>query len=276
MEKMETLTVIQETEILGRKIKMYGSIEHPLFLASDVAEWIDYSKSNGKFKVTQMVAACDDGEKGIYIVDTLGGQQKKWFLTEDGLYEICMQSRKPIAKEMKKEIKAYLKQIRLTGGAVEMDREEEFVKFYFPSISDETKLALIQDLRKQNIEYKQRIDELELQAQAYIDLMTAQGYLQFIDVAAMVETGRTKLLAFLRECKVLTKQSNFNVPYGRFASNGMFKVVTAKNTNGNVSSVTMVSPKGLDFIYKLMQKKNVLDEFDAASLLSKIQELGAA
>ena len=33
------LTVVQETEILGKSIKMYGSVESPLFKASDVAEW---------------------------------------------------------------------------------------------------------------------------------------------------------------------------------------------------------------------------------------------
>ena len=92
------LTVIKETEILKKKIKMYRSVEAPLFLASDVAEWIEYSKSNGKFKVSQMLKVCDDEEKGIYNVATLGGTQEKWFVTEDGLYEICMQSRKPIAK----------------------------------------------------------------------------------------------------------------------------------------------------------------------------------
>ncbi|WP_300854391.1 BRO family protein, partial [uncultured Clostridium sp.] len=32
-----------------------------------------------------------------------------WFLTEDGLYEVLMQSRKPIAKAFKKEVKKILK-----------------------------------------------------------------------------------------------------------------------------------------------------------------------
>lgn len=32
------LEVIQETEILGKKIKMYGSIENPCFMATDVAK----------------------------------------------------------------------------------------------------------------------------------------------------------------------------------------------------------------------------------------------
>ena len=35
-----------------------------------------------------------------------------WFLTEDGLYEVLMQSRKPIAKQFKKEVKTLLKNIR--------------------------------------------------------------------------------------------------------------------------------------------------------------------
>lgn len=34
--------------------------------------------------------------KGLYNVNTLGGSQKNWFLTEDGIYEVLMQSRKPI------------------------------------------------------------------------------------------------------------------------------------------------------------------------------------
>lgn len=266
----EVLEVIQETKILGKEIKLYGSIELPLFMASDVAEWIEHTNT------TMMLKKIDNEEKGLNNVYTLGGNQEKWFVTEDGLYEICMQSRKPIAKQMKKEIKAYLKQIRLTGGYIESDREAEFVDKYFPSFTEETKLSMVQDLRKQNAEYKKQIADLEPKAQAYTDLMTAQGYLQFIDVAALVEIGRNTLFQFLRRCKVLTKQSNYNVPYGRFSKNGMFKVITSRSENGYISSITMVSPKGLNYIYKLMKKKDVLDEFNTTALLQKIQELEVA
>lgn len=115
--------------------RVYGSIENPLFLAKDVAEWIDYSKSNGKYKVSQMTNTVDEYEKGIYNVDTPGGIQESTFLTEDGLYEVCMQSRKPIAKKIKKEIKKYLKSIRLTGAAI-VD-EQKTVDYYFSSFSDD-------------------------------------------------------------------------------------------------------------------------------------------
>lgn len=75
------LTVIDETEILGRNIKMYGSIEDPLFLAKDVAEWIDYSKrSNGTYQTSNMLKHVDEEEKAVKSFNTLGGVQESWFL----------------------------------------------------------------------------------------------------------------------------------------------------------------------------------------------------
>ena len=38
-----------------------------------------------------------------------------YFLTEEGWYEVLMQSRKPIAKEFKKQVKQILKEIRKHG-----------------------------------------------------------------------------------------------------------------------------------------------------------------
>lgn len=63
-----------------------------------------------------MLASVDDDEKGVKNVYTPGGNQQVWMLTENGLYEVLMQSRKPIAKEFKKGVKAILKEIRKTGG----------------------------------------------------------------------------------------------------------------------------------------------------------------
>ncbi|MGG0590528.1 BRO family protein [Priestia megaterium] len=48
----------------------------------------------------------------------------RWFITENGLYELLMQSRKPIAKQFKKEVKDILKQIRLTGGYIPIAQDE--------------------------------------------------------------------------------------------------------------------------------------------------------
>lgn len=110
---MNELKVLNEQEVLGKQFRVYGTAEEPLFLAKDVAEWIEYSVSN----VSKMLAAVDDEEKTIRTIVTSGSnyQTEAWFLTEDGLYEVLMQSRKPIAKQFKKEVKEILKTIRKHG-----------------------------------------------------------------------------------------------------------------------------------------------------------------
>ena len=49
------------------------------------------------------------------------------FLTENGLYEVLMLSRKPKAKEFKKKVKEILKTIRKTGGYINQGQEDLFI-----------------------------------------------------------------------------------------------------------------------------------------------------
>ena len=127
----KTITLIQgsgyitEQSSLDKRIRVFGTPEDPLFPARDVAEWIDYSKKqDGSYRVGVMLGSVDNDEKINIIVppNIVGGNLKPnrgyWFLTEDGLYEVLMQSRKPKAKEFKKEVKKILKSIRKTGGYV--------------------------------------------------------------------------------------------------------------------------------------------------------------
>ena len=111
------LKIIDERELLGKQLRVYGDFENPLFLAKDVAEWIEYDISS----INKMLNNVDENEKVRNNVPTLGGNQEMWFLTEDGLYEVLMLSRKPIAKEFKKEVKKILKLIRKTGIYLEND-----------------------------------------------------------------------------------------------------------------------------------------------------------
>lgn len=122
-----TLQVITEQNVLGKEFRVYGSFENPLFLAKDVAEWIDYSKtSKGAFDVSNMIKSVDEDERlvrTIFVSDTSGSNnvrttskarntQEMWFLTENGLYEVLFLSRKPIAKEFKKAVKKILHELR--------------------------------------------------------------------------------------------------------------------------------------------------------------------
>lgn len=106
-EPSTKLTVLEnEVTLMGKIFNVYGTVEEPLFRAKDVADWLDVSN------VSQMVQSVDEDEKGIYNVYTLGGNQDVFFLTENGVYEVLMLSRKPIAKEFKKEVKKMLHTLR--------------------------------------------------------------------------------------------------------------------------------------------------------------------
>lgn len=113
-----SVKIISKSVLMGREIDVYGTPDEPLFKAKDVAEWI------GHTDVSTMLRTVDDDEKGTNIVCTPGGNQTAWFLTEDGLYEVFMQSRKPVAKQFKKGVKEILKQIRRTGNFTTVPQEK--------------------------------------------------------------------------------------------------------------------------------------------------------
>lgn len=118
-EQDVAVKVIYEKETLGKTFRIYGTdvqsaYENPLFLAQEVAEWIDHRD------VTTMLRSVDENEKVVRTLENntplnQRGNPNKNFLTEDGLYEVLMQSRKPLAKEFKKQVKIILKEIRKTG-----------------------------------------------------------------------------------------------------------------------------------------------------------------
>ena len=116
VKQTTALTVINSREILGKTVNVYGTFEEPLFMGKEVAEWIDYAKTGkGVFDVSSMLRKVDLEEKLLRKVFLSGQNRDMTFLTEDGLYEVLFKSTKPIAKKFKKQVKAILKEIRLTG-----------------------------------------------------------------------------------------------------------------------------------------------------------------
>ena len=72
---MNELKIIKEQELLGKKFKMYGTVDEPLFLAKDVAEWIEYPfKDSRKVNrdVSKMLKMVDDDEKTKYTLNLDG------------------------------------------------------------------------------------------------------------------------------------------------------------------------------------------------------------
>ena len=108
----EVQVLENEVTLIGKTFNVYRTVEEPLFRAKDVADWIEHSD------VHKMVQSVDEDEKVRNNIPTLGGNQEAWFLTENGVYEVLMLSRKPVAKEFKKEVKKMLHALRTKKAAL--------------------------------------------------------------------------------------------------------------------------------------------------------------
>ena len=250
------IKVIDEREVLGKHFRVYGDIENPLFLAKDVAEWIEHSN------ITKMLSSVDEDEK-VKIrpnqkLGLLTPNNEYNFLTEDGLYEVLMQSRKPIAKQFKKEVKKILKQIRLTGGVVIEDREEEFINNYFTSFSDDVKKAMVLDLRNQMKKYKV---ELEEKTKIIKQIEISENSMLVRDVAKIaskngIKIGEKKLYNILREWGLIFK--NDTTPKQIYIDRGYFEVTEGTKEIKNKTflyKTTKVTGKGQLYIIKRLLKE---------------------
>jgi len=208
--------VIENREVLGKDFRIYGTKENPLFLAKDVAEWIEYTKTKqGWYDVSAMLRIIDEDEK-LKIRTTINNPSgsEMWFLTEDGLYEILMQSRKPIAKQFKKEIKKILKEIRLTGGYLpvnENDTEADIMAKALIIAQNKIKLKEkeLEQANKQNKQLKDIAEKHQEKAEAYTTMFDKKGFtVKSVANALGIEgLGQNNLFKYLSKIGWATKNS---------------------------------------------------------------------
>lgn len=248
------MKVIDEREILGREVVLYGNIDNPLFLAKDVAEWIGYDKTS----VNKMLNTVDEDEKLNGTLFRLGQNRSVWFLTEDGLYEVLMQSRKPIAKQFKKEIKKILKQIRKTGGYIPISQEDD----------EKTIMAKALMISKRTIEEKDALlaqKEQQVQYLSY-EIESKDRYLNQIaqskntilvrELAKVISKenliiGERRLWDKLRSWGLILKGKT--EPSQRAVERGFFEVSESISRGSRgifTHRTTRVTGKGQDYIIK--------------------------
>lgn len=246
---MTNLEVFNQQEVLGKDFKIYGTKDSPMFLAKDVANWIEHNKPG------EMIRNVDEEEKikliinpGDSIAKVLQSNTEYWFLTEDGLYEVLMQSRKPIAKEFKKEVKHILKNIRKHGAHMTDNKIEELITN--PDLVIQLATALKEE-RKKLDDANLLIEEQKPKVEFVDDYVDTEGLQNHGQVAKTLGLGRNKMLEELRENGVLMKN---NVPYQRYMNLGWFEL--KQYMKGKYSGVsTLYTPKGVLGIERLLIKR---------------------
>ena len=264
-----SIQVLSETELLGHKFTVYGTAENPLFLAKEVAECIDYAKtSQGYYDVSRMVGTVDEEEKHLRTIFVDGRNYEMWFLTEDGLYEVLFQSRKPIAKEFKKGVKEILKTIRKTGGyiATKQDDTPEEIMARALTIAQATLAKREERLKQLEAETEQQQVTIEIQTEeikkaapkvSYYDNLQSVNTQTSTQAAKQIGMDAEKLHKKLKEIGIIYRQSGQWILHAPYSTWGMHSTRTQTYTRSDGSTGTSVytvwTTKGVRFIIALYE-----------------------
>jgi prophage antirepressor-like protein len=123
------------TNDMHTEIVIKGTINEPLFRASDIGEILEISN------IRSSIQAFDDTERRVDTMDTSTGPKQVTFLTEKGLYKVLFKSRKPIAEKFQNWVCDVIKEIRLTG-AYNLEKQLEKAKNEIIQIEETHKTEL--------------------------------------------------------------------------------------------------------------------------------------
>ncbi|BCT30418.1 phage antirepressor KilAC domain-containing protein [Bacillus velezensis] len=253
----ETVVSISEVTFQDRVFSIYGTFENPLFLAKDVAAWIKYDPSS----IHKMLRNVDEEEKVRKIVPTNSGSQESWFLTEHGMYEVLLQSRKPIAKQCKQIIKRHMKELRISGVSVRQNLSFQQQATVLLSKLDEVLIQQEAELAQLNHQINvlgeqsgllekeieivdKQIKELKPYAEKYNEFLSEDALMTVDDFARIMhpryKLGRNQLFKWMRNKHMLGAVGRRrNTPSRQLVNNNL--LVLLKNQ-------VFITKKGFDYL----------------------------
>ena len=247
----EIVNILKQSKLCGQQFNVYGTPDEPLFKAKDVAEILGLTNQR------EFITRIDEEERCKL---NLPRQGETWFLTEDGLYEVLMQSRKPIAKQFKKGVKTILKEIRKHGGYI-AERENETPEDLMAralQVANETlkrKEARLKQLEDTNKEQEQQLAAAAPKVEYVDKVLQSVNTYTVQQIAKELDTTANKLYAFLNDKKVLFKQSGTWLLSSRYNGKGYAKTRTYQYTrNDGISGTktyTVITEAGRAFIHKI-------------------------
>lgn len=256
---MKEIKIINKSTFLDKEIDVWGSAEQPLFRAKDVSDWLNLKNT------PEIIKRIDTEERHKFNLGRNGGDT--WFLTEDGLYELLMQSRKPIAKQFKKGVKKILHEIRTKGGYIatnENDSDEDIMARAYV-IAQRTLARREERIRQLETQTEQQAETINLQkkeltvaapkAEYYDNTLASTTCITTTQVADDLHITARTLNAKLKELGIIYSQSgqwHLKMPYKgwKLASTRTYNY---QSSNGEIStSTTLVwNQRGKRFIIAL-------------------------
>lgn len=270
---MNELKIFDEREVLGKAFRIYGTPDEPLFLAKDVAEWIDYAfkdKTKGTRNVNMMLNTVDESEKLVATLFTSGQNREMWFLTEDGLYEVLMQSRKPIAKAFKREVKKILKTIRKTGGYIPTTPDMSDMEILSRAVligqrTIEQQKEQIAFEQSKNTQLSKELTQIRPAAQFALECLDSPSLFTVEQIAKDYGLSARALNNLLKQEGLQYKRGEQWFLYARYADQGLTHSRTKeiKHSDGSVEykMYTCWTTRGRRFIHELLRLRGFVRDF---------------
>lgn len=256
---MNEIKIINKSTLLDKEIDVWGSVEHPLFRANDLMSWLDIKN------VTSLIGRVDQDEVLKLNLSSRSGET--WFLTEDGLYEVLMCSRKPIAKQFRKGVKKILHEIRIKGGYIatnENDSDEDIMARAYV-IAQRTLARREERIKQLETQTEQQAETINLQkkeltvaapkAEYYDNTLASTTCITTTQVAEDLHITARSLNAKLKDLGIIYSQSgqwHLKMPYKGWNLAGT-RTYNYQSSNGEtLTSTTLVwNQRGKRFIIAL-------------------------
>ena len=248
------ISVLKQTELCGQQFTVYGSAQEPLFVASDIALMINHPNTS------ELVKLVDEDEKLTSTILRSGQNREVWMLTESGLYEVLMQSRKPIAKQFKKGVKTILKEIRTSGGYIATTQEDtpELIMARALQVAQATITKHQQQLEMANERIALLTNEVKQSApkvKSYDEYISSDGTFTTTQIAKEYGWGAKTLNNKLKERGIQYKQNRQWLLTAKYDGKGYTKSIpcTFTHSDGTIGTQmqTVWTAKGREFIHSL-------------------------
>lgn len=252
-------------------VRVVGDAENPQFCLADVCRVLELQASDVRRRLT-------DGVVTIHpISDSLGREQQANFITEDGLYDVILDSRKPEARQFRKWVTSeVLPSIRKHGAYMteatltEMLSTPEGIGRLLATLKDEqekakalatavnTQRGIIDGQQKTLTEQRPKV----VFADAVVGSTTSIPMSQLAKILSqngVKNMGQNRLYQWLRDHGYVGKSgAYYNLPMQRYVEQGLFTVRTSTFSKGSdmcTANTTRVTGKGQQYFINLFLDK---------------------
>lgn len=223
----------------------------PWFVGKDVAMALGFTNSRDAISTHVF-----EEDKGVDLIDTLGGKQKITIINESGLYALVFGSRLSTAKQFKHWVTSeVLPSIRRHGlyAIDDIIANPDLAIAAFQALKEE---------RQKNNELSHKIEQDKPLVDFANQVSNTSDLIDMNEMAKLLKSehiniGRNKLFCWLRKHQILMKN---NLPYQKYIDGNYFRVkeVTVNTPFGaKVYTKTYVTGKGQIYITEKLKAENV-------------------